>query len=277
MEIITIQPAAELSPYIECFYFLKSDDPEFTSVHYSFPHVLNALSIYKDAEIASQPGSARIRHQPQTGFRVVLQKKEQLPLRVSIEGPTDRITILFKLFGLNAFLGTPVGDVMGDEQKRTHVWQDLSGLHERMTGIFASSDYTVRAAELSAFLQSQLRPFDPGILGKATAMLEDFSCEHSVAEIAAQLRLPSRTFNRLFRNATGVSPVEYRRIAKFRHSLGKRLAGGEGTLSELAHASYFYDQSDFIKLYRKLTGQNPKAFFRSVDRLAENRLIVRWG
>jgi YesN/AraC family two-component response regulator len=44
-------------------------------------------------------------------------------------------------------------------------------------------------------------------------------------------------------------------------------------LTDVAYESNYYDQSYFIKEYKKLTGTKPNAFFNSVRILTEEKVI----
>ena len=61
----------------------------------------------------------------------------------------------------------------------------------------------------------------------------------------------------------GKSPSEYRKIYRFRKSIIDKEQ--VKSLTELSHENLFYDQSHFIKDFRKLTHKNPKSFFKKVN------------
>jgi AraC-like DNA-binding protein len=87
--------------------------------------------------------------------------------------------------------------------------------------------------------------------------------------------MPERTFSRAFHREVGVSPVRFKKIARFRHSLQNKLFNEQfKRLTQIGHASNFYDQAYFINIYKQLTRQNPAAFFRGIDKLADDNLIL---
>ena len=98
-----------------------------------------------------------------------------------------------------------------------------------------------------------------------------------MADILNQINIPARTLNRRFREVIGVSPIEFRRIAQFRHSLNNKLFESQlKKLTAIGYESNFYDQSYFIKMYKKLTGSNPKAFFNAIEKLGDDKLIFQF-
>ena len=115
------------------------------------------------------------------------------------------------------------------------------------------------------------------MIQNALTLLTDFANELPIEEIAKRLLLNTRTFNRLFFKHFGISPVGFRKISRFRHSLRNRLFDARfTTLTEIGYESNFYDQSYFIKMYKKITGDNPSRFFNSIEKLADNQLIFRF-
>ncbi len=74
-----------------------------------------------------------------------------------------------------------------------------------------------------------------------------------------------------------ISPVAWKKIARFRHSLKNKLFNARfKKLTEIGYDSNFYDQAYFIKVYNKLTGSNPTAFFKSIEKLGDDHLIFRF-
>lgn len=108
-------------------------------------------------------------------------------------------------------------------------------------------------------------------------MLSNFNPEVSIEDIAKKFSLSSRTLGRVFKKHLGISPVGFRKIARFRHSLKNKLLSSKfNTLTKIGYESNFYDQSYFNKVYKNLTGQNPKAFFNSIEKLANDRLVFKF-
>ncbi len=79
--------------------------------------------------------------------------------------------------------------------------------------------------------------------------LEDFSlCE--------------RSMQRILRERTGLSPKKYADIVRFGQAV--KLLGETSSITEAAHMSGFYDQSHFIREFRRFTGLTPSDFTKIV-------------
>jgi AraC-like DNA-binding protein len=274
---LSIEPCDALKQYIACYYFIKSDDPGFVSRHYSFPHTYNALNIYKDSAFEATPHHFKVSESATPNYSTFIQKKQQAPLMVDISGKINRATILFKDFGINHFISQPLAGVMGYDDKRFREWDSDLLFAPFIADLFATDDINRKKEILDHFLLQKLNPVNLADLEQAVALLCNFEQNWSVNAIAQQLSVSVRTFNRYFKEALGVSPVEYRRIAQFRRSLNDKLLGNQfKRLTEIGYNSNFYDQSYFIKMYKKLTGSNPKAFFNAVEKLGDDQLIFQF-
>lgn len=80
----------------------------------------------------------------------------------------------------------------------------------------------------------------------------------SVSTLEQQLFLSQRRLEQLFKQHLGLSPKSYADIARFQSVLST--AGGQVNLTELALESGYYDQSHFIRHFKKFTGVLPSAF-----------------
>ncbi|MES2416934.1 MAG: helix-turn-helix domain-containing protein [Bacteroidota bacterium] len=275
--IETRLPSQPLQPYIDFYYFIKNDSTDFKSIHYSFPHLVNVVSIYQHAKFESAFGTARISSDPDNDFLSLLQGKCQHPLRVELIGKTNRISIWFKNLRLNHFIRTPLGTIMGNTTNQLCEWDSDPIYQACLQQCFATDNIEHKVALLEEFLIAKLLPISFSYLEKAANMLMDIDKDYSINDILKEIDIPTRTFNRHFKEALGVAPIEFQRIARFRHSVNNKLFDKEfKKLTAIGYDSHFYDQSDFIKMYKKLTGSNPKAFFNTVNRLANDKLILQF-
>jgi len=78
-----------------------------------------------------------------------------------------------------------------------------------------------------------------------------------ISEYADMCGMSEVNFRRLFREYTGMSPVEYRNNVRLKRAHAK-LQSGEYTVSEAAESTGFPNTSFFIKLYKQKFGHTPK-------------------
>ncbi len=273
----SIAPAESLKDYVACYYFIKSDDQNFSSRHYSFPHTYNALSIYKDGDFDSKPSNFNVQQSLTSNYQMFVQVKKQAPLMVNISGKINRATILFKDFGINHFIAESLSKIMRYGTDDFTSWKEDPLFPDFMTNLFSSDNVLEKGKIIDEFLLHRFLPIQLSYLEGAVNMLCNFEKNSSINEIAAQFNTSLRSFNRNFKEVLGVSPVEYRRIAQFRHSIENKLFESQfKRLTDIGYESHFYDQSYFNKIYQKLAGSNPKKFFNSIDRIGNDQLIFQF-
>lgn len=268
--------SAALKDHIYCYYFYESDDEDYTNIHYSFPHVYNALTIYSAADIELSSLSLKAVGNQWAPASCVLQGKRQSPLKVELTGKFKRVTIIFKPLGLNHFIRCPLSKVMGKDPSYFTLWQgnDFDQLVQTM---FNAREFSAQLSYLEGFLTKVYHLIELNKLKAALLLLEDHHNKHTIDEIAAYVGLPLRTFNRLFRLHLGISPVTHQRISRFRQSLENKFFQEKmKKLTDIGFQSGFYDQSDFIKLYRQLGGINPQALFNQVQQIGDTNLVFQF-
>ena len=209
---------------------------------------------------------------------MIVQGRIEKPLFVQLKGTLDKITILFKPLGLNQFIKVRFCEVANEPLQLFNEWNTDENYHFFLDAFFDTSDNSKRIKILESYLLSMYCPFkEQEILQKSIDLLSNFQEELPITNIAASIGISNRTFNRIFQKHIGITPVGYRKIARFRHSLKNKLFNEKfKKLTDIGYESNFYDQSYFIKIYNNLAGINPKAFFKSIDKLADDNLIFQF-
>jgi AraC-like DNA-binding protein len=122
--------------------------------------------------------------------------------------------------------------------------------------IAEARDMRERVALLERFFIGQLRADAHGTnIDAAIALLERGHVR--VQDLAERVGLGRRQLAYRFRDATGVSPARFRRLARLRRTIrALLLAGPERSLSSLLDPGYF-DQAQQVREFRELTGFSP--------------------
>jgi transcriptional regulator GlxA family with amidase domain len=82
----------------------------------------------------------------------------------------------------------------------------------------------------------------------------------SILELASEVNMSKRNFERRFLENVGLTPVFFNRIVRFQKAI--KLINQQNKLSftELAYSTGYYDQSHFIRDFKQFYGQPPKEF-----------------
>ena len=93
----------------------------------------------------------------------------------------------------------------------------------------------------------------------------------TVKTLLDYLDISERHFERRFSETVGMSPLSYIRVKRFNEALRLMQGGQYDTLTEVAYALNFHDQSHFIREVKTFTGITPKSLSQKVDELFHNQ------
>ena len=85
------------------------------------------------------------------------------------------------------------------------------------------------------------------------------------------LDISERQFERRFSQTVGISPLSYIRVRRFNEAIRLMKSGQYDTLTEVAYALNFHDQSHFIRDIKRFTGVTPKSLSQRVDDFYHNQ------
>lgn len=87
----------------------------------------------------------------------------------------------------------------------------------------------------------------------------------TVRSLLEHLDISERQFERRFSQTVGISPYSYIRVRRFNEAIRLMKTRQCDTLTEIAHALNFYDQSHFIREIKAFTGITPKSISQKAD------------
>lgn len=132
-------------------------------------------------------------------------------------------------------------------------------LEERM---MLAKDNEARTMIISEFLISRLQQStgpEPAVFKTIGYLIENRGTS-SVTELASYANLSTRQFERKFKAFSGFSPKLFSRITRFQAALAA-YSDKDLSLTEIAYACGYYDQSHFIHDFKTFSGQHPGVFF----------------
>jgi AraC-like DNA-binding protein len=143
--------------------------------------------------------------------------------------------------------------------------KDLYFLQEQLAETESFADQ-VHAIE--AYLLRKLRFFEPNrnLFGLMNNLLIQQGYTQSVEKLAREIGLSSRQLNRLLNEQTGFSATEFIRIHRFNRVLKFFQKMPSFSLTQVAHHFDYYDQSHFIRDFRRMTDQTPGGYLKSIGK-----------
>ena len=198
-----------------------------------------------------------------------------------LEGPTSASRVIdtglqrslicvdFTLGGAAAFFKLPLSEARDGLIELDRVWaRDGATLRERLLETAAP------AAKLQVVHDMLVRHFarreaDPAIR-PAAALIERGA---TIGQVASCIGLLSRTLNRRFTAAVGLTPKRYARVRRLQRVLGSIRAMRDVDWPATAAAHGYADQAHLVHDFRELTGMTPTEYRpRSPD--AQNHVPV---
>jgi AraC-like DNA-binding protein len=151
---------------------------------------------------------------------------------------------------------------------------ELAGRHTRLDDLFGQAAARVRERLLEAatpggaldVLEDWLAERLPRVRGVHPAVahaLARFTTTDDVGHVVGECGYSHRRFIELFRQAVGLGPKQYCRVARLQRAVELTAADPELGLAELAAASGFGDQPHLCRDFRQLAGLSPAQYRRA--------------
>lgn len=266
--IKTIVPTSPLlGKYIECFYIYEGKSN--SNLRYvAFPHYNTGLSFFKGATVQRQNWSVQISENTSVGVHIEILGKYVTPVLIEYKGQLKEISVVFKPLGLNQFISDTYLAIAPKFSQRL-INSDWSRFAENL---FLDDNDIIK---LESFLISQFSEHSELLpVQESLSWLENSNDQTSISDLAEFVGLNLKTFQRHFKKHMGCSPIEYRRICRFRNSLNNKLNSAQlKNLTDLTYEAGYFDQSYFIKEFRKLTNHSPKDFFKATSKVDGDKIV----
>jgi AraC-like DNA-binding protein len=143
-------------------------------------------------------------------------------------------------------------------------------IHEQLIN---AQDEQERVALLTHFLATKLEQQKTRdlLVEEALRLIHQCAGRVIVKALLETLDISERQFERRFCQAVGIPPVAYIRVRRFNEAIRLMKSGQYNTLTEVAYALNFHDQSHFIRDIKTFTGITPTGLSQKIDRFSHNQ------
>lgn len=184
--------------------------------------------------------------------------------RLSLSNPRgiDILGVKFKTHGLYILTAMDMTYLADDLVLAEDIWpkEEVAGLCEAM---YEAVDTTGMIAILEHFLIQKCRHhehlFQDRRIAFATRHMEKES-GRSLRDIQALTYLSERTLERHFKSRIGMSPKTYQRICRYNAVKARLDEAPVVSWPELIYSYGYYDQSHFIKEFKRFAGKTPQEY-----------------
>ena len=194
-------------------------------------------------------------------------------LSVILKGVFNKIGVVFNPLGLNQFIKEPFSDLFSENISGFNYYGDAFNL--LAAKVFNLKDADEKTAELDAFFRERYIGFDEPVVKNAVKELLNSNGSIKVDELSEMLDVNRKTLLRLFRKHLCCSVEEYKKLVMFRNALNYSQQTEGSSLTDVALYSLYYDQAHYIKHFKSITGQSPKALLSRLTQLGNHE--VYWN
>jgi len=255
------------------------ESPDATKVYAQSP--CEALRPFvKRFLVVDFPYAHKDSHLPDTGLVAAFRYKGDLALDGGNKAPQAAVTGLwdtrrshdhgrdsavvlaaFTATGAAAFLRHPLDEFFNATVAMDGILgvpTDLNRVNEQLA---ESRRHAHRIQLIENFLIARARNTRPDpFVSAVVSWIEETRAMARIEELARRVGLSQSALERRFRRVVGASPKKFASIVRLRHVLHLRSKGADFT--SIAHAAGYYDQSHFIKDFKRLSGLAPESFFQ---------------
>lgn len=264
MRYLELPPSAALAPYVRCVWIFEADVPV-TEPQRIVPDGRAELIVHYRAAYA-EGGEA----QPGAVFAGQLTR----PLWLRATGPSGVLGVRFHPAAARCFAAMPM--VQANDRRI-----DLDALWPGQGTKLASDvrrvdDDTMRAAVVTDFVAQRIAagpPLDDAVV-RCCALLEGAQGDTGVTAMCELAGLGRRQLERRFRDAVGVGPALLATILRLRAVFDVIERDSARPWTDAALAAGYFDQSHFIRDFRRLVGCTPTEFLAGAPGIA-SALVAR--
>lgn len=253
-------PSDCLKPFIECFWIMKKSN--------SGKPLTNVLAPNACSEVVFAGGYGYKRYDKKNdvinfveGLQVIGPRSNYIEVTEIQDGSID-IGFIFKPYGLKPF----VNEVRQLVNKVFSLNEIISKPNfDLNNNIRKEIDAYKKIELLENYFENLINPKNEinSIIEEAVSNIHTLKGNIKIYELQRNLKVSKSTLERIFYRNIGISPKEFTDIWRLNYFINSQKVNQADLLTELAFDYGFFDQSHFIKFFKKHTGNTPKGYFSS--------------
>lgn len=272
---ISKKPKSELLKKFISYYYFHSHEKANKKLKFNYyPNTINAITIYKNSTISFFEKYNSIT-KPTTGnnYIKIYSGLKRVVATTEIYTPFNKIAIAFEPLGLNSFIKNPINEMISKAEN--FIFSEFDpDIDVILNKVYLENDYDRKVEILDDFFVSKINDFNCEVTKNAIDLILSNNQKYKVSELSEKLNISSKTLNRKFNVYLNLSVKDFIEIAHFRKTFNHYLNNNNhNKLTDLAYQFNYYDQSDFINQFRKITGINPKNLFKKVEHFGNENLF----
>lgn len=255
------QPSVILARYIKNYWAMEIDVQTQNAYHHRIiPTGLTDLTFF----FGNAPKSTSEKNSIAEGAILSGQQKSFYDLK--IENSFRLISVVFTPEGMNRFLSIPSKEFKDLSLKLNDTL--INGV-DKLTEMLYKKTFEASVSALNSFFEDRLvEGINETIAMRLNHTVNLISSKYGqvrTLELADEVCLSRKQFERLFINHIGSSPKQYLKTIRFQNALFQKSKNPKISLTDLAYACGYFDQSHMINDFKSLTGDSPSKFFKDCE------------
>lgn len=251
-----------LKDFIEGYYFLRNDNSKESLCYYTFPNNYQIVSVLQHNKLGYEKNAVNVCYSENHHLISNLTCRYTRPIKVNYNGKINEITIYFKPLGLNCFLENHISFT----NKDFFEFLPFPDYESSMAEVLNTQNIEKAIIILEKYWEDKFLNKNNDLMKN---ILNDIT-ELKIDEIATKYNISRQYIHKLFKINLGKSPIEYKRIQRFRNSLLQT----DKKLVEKGLSADFYDQSHFIRELKNFTNLIPKDFYENMSFKTSNPWLI---
>lgn len=254
-----IEPSKVLSKFIKNYFIVETDNPiDFLPNERVYPCGYATMIFHYGSPSIFQKKDSSKYIEP----NLVICGQQSSYYDLSLSGKTGMILIIFRPHGVKAFFNFPITELLDENLSIQDL--DKNEAIELEDKLLNSPNNRQRITHIENFLSKRLiynNEFER--VEHAIKIIENSKGQIKAQDIAHEICLGIKQFERIFSKHVGINPKKYTSIVRFQNVIQMKREQKNSSMTQLALDNGYYDQSHFIHDFKSLTGFTPKAFFKN--------------
>ncbi len=253
MKIETISPTAKLSNIVKCYWTLEKGKGTHRERLYPCGesqiifHYGNPFKEIYGNNIITQPQS--IVCSQMTTYKDVIA-----------DDSAGLFGIIFHSYAIGSFLHIPPHELLQHSFNLNDANKIFESLEDKISN---AADANERIKVFEEFLIKRInmpKNYYFNIIKDSVEFFETSVNCPSIKQIAGKYSLSERQFERIFKDYVGLPPKSFAEIMRFKRAFFSLKKHND--LTKISYSSGYYDQSHFIRTFKKLSGYTPGEFLK---------------
>ncbi|WP_078381720.1 helix-turn-helix domain-containing protein [Sutcliffiella halmapala] len=250
------KPIKLLQPWIECYWQVQLNTGDFAKKETILPN--GKIEMIFALEGNYQVGNRKTYRMKQAWLSGIQRE----PLHIAYKGVSNLIGVRFYPNGLFPFLPIPISETINEVEPLSLLWGSFAD--EVFESLCSTDNIEEIFTKLDYYLLYKLSPRKEANHQLVKTIIREQQIQPSImiSELASKFGYSERQLNRIFKDQTGISPKIIAQIYRFEKSsmfLFKHAINEDS--NDLLDLGY-YDQSHFIKEFKRFSGMTPEEYKR---------------